>query len=152
MTINRCRSLAYGLVAIIGLSGIALAHPRAGEGCEHGRPLKRLEGRLDNLGLQPQTLETARALLDKAREQRRASHGELRQARDRMHELMLDEKPDVDAVLAQVDTIGGLETRAKKERLRTLLELRALLTSEQWAQLNEPPAGEKDHHHKPRLY
>jgi Spy/CpxP family protein refolding chaperone len=136
------------LAAVAGLYGVALAGPH-GEGCEKGRrPMQRLEGRLETLGLAPQTLETARGLLDQAREDRRSSHDEIRAARDRMRELMLEEKPDVDNVLAQVDTIGSLETNAKKEKLRTLLAIRALLTPEQWAQLMERHDGEKHFHGK----
>jgi hypothetical protein len=140
------RSAAYGVVALLGLTGVALARPHD-EGCGRGRPFDRIEDRLESLGLEPQTLETARGLLEQAREERRASRDELRAARDRMHELMREEKPDVDAVLAQVDTIGALQTSAKKARLRTLLAVRALLTPEQWAQLLPAP-GERGHHRK----
>jgi sugar phosphate isomerase/epimerase len=140
------RSATCGVVALLGLSGVALARPHD-EGCGRGRPLERLEGRLESLGLDPQTLETARGLLEQGREERLASRDELRAARDRMHELMREEKPDVDAVMAQGDTIGALQTSAKKARLRTLLAVRALLTPEQWAQLL-PPAGERGHHRK----
>jgi Spy/CpxP family protein refolding chaperone len=142
------RSMACGLAALLGLSGAALAHENGGGGCERGRPLMHLEERLDNLGLEPQTLEAARGLLDQGREARHASHDEMRGARDQMRELLNQEKPDVDAILAQVDTIAALETQAKKARLRTILAVRALLTPEQWTQLMEPPAGGKRHHGK----
>lgn len=141
------RSLAFGLVGIVGLSGVALANHEGG-GCRHGQPFKRLESRLDGLGLPQATLDSAHALLDKARDENRGTRGQIRDAHDQMQTLMQAEKPDVDAVMAQVDTIGGLETTAKKVRLKTILELRAMLTPEQWAQLQQPLPGEKEHHHK----
>jgi Spy/CpxP family protein refolding chaperone len=139
------RSALFGLVGIVGLSGVALAN-RDGGGCRHGQPLKRMESRLDGIGLAPETLASARTLLDKAREDQRGTRDQLRDARDRMHELMSADKPDTEAVLAQADTIGSLETSAKKARLKTMLDLRALLTPDQWAQLQTPLPGEKDHH------
>lgn len=146
------RSALFGLVGVIGLSSVALAHRGEGGGCRHGQPLKRLESRLDGLGLPQETLDSAHALLDKAREDSRGIHGQIRDARDQMQELMRAEKPDIDAVLAQADTVGGLETSAKKARLKTVLELRAMLTPDQWAQLQAPLPGEKEHHKKGHIF
>lgn len=139
-------SALFGLAGVVGLAGVALAHRGEAGGCGHAQPLKRLESRLDGLGLPQETLDSARALLDKAREDSRSIRGQIRDARDQMQELMRAEKPDVDAVLAQADTVGSLETSAKKARLKTILELRAILTPEQWPQLQAPAPGEREHH------
>jgi hypothetical protein len=37
--------------------------------------------------------------------------------------------------MAQADALGALETEAHKSKLRTMLELRALLSAEQWQAL-----------------
>jgi Spy/CpxP family protein refolding chaperone len=45
------------------------------------------------------------------------------------------ENPDEAAVMAQADAIGALKTEAQKHRLRTMLQVRALLTPEQRTKL-----------------
>jgi Spy/CpxP family protein refolding chaperone len=132
------RSTAFALAALLALAGTAMACPHGGG--KH-RPLKQLEHRLESLDLEAETLAAARELLDQARHERRAARDVVRQARQRMHELLAEETPDVAEVLAQAESIGALETEAKKARLRTVLAVRALLTPEQWAQLQEMPEG-----------
>jgi Spy/CpxP family protein refolding chaperone len=45
------------------------------------------------------------------------------------------DSPVTDTVLAQADSIGALETQAKKIELQAVIEVRKLLTPEQWRQL-----------------
>jgi Spy/CpxP family protein refolding chaperone len=54
---------------------------------------------------------------------------------ERMRTLLEADKPDVNAVLAQADSVGALKTEARKAQLRNLLAIRALLTAEQWTDL-----------------
>ncbi len=49
--------------------------------------------------------------------------------------------PSLDAVLAQADSIGALETQAKKIELTAVVKIRGLLTDEQWQELR-PGAGD----------
>jgi Spy/CpxP family protein refolding chaperone len=49
--------------------------------------------------------------------------------------MLSADAPELDAVLAKADEIGRAETELKKERLRSMLAIRALLTSEQRREL-----------------
>jgi Spy/CpxP family protein refolding chaperone len=48
-----------------------------------------------------------------------------------MRRLLDGESPKLDDVMQWADRIGAAETELKKRRLRTMLEIRALLTPEQ---------------------
>ena len=58
-------------------------------------------------------------------------------ARDELHALLREDAPDPDAVMSQAEKVGAAETALHKQRLRTLLEVRTLLTPEQRAKLSE---------------
>ena len=70
-----------------------------------------------------------------ARAEGRALHGQLREAREVLHTLLTADAPDEAVVMQQADVIGGLETALMKHRLRSMLQIRALLTPEQRAEL-----------------
>ena len=135
--------LCASLLAMSGLAAAAAAQPpdrEPGDGPRgmrrHGRhgppPIEKvLERHADELGLGADTRETIRAIAAKARadeapldEQLRALHGEMRQ-------LLDCESPKLEDVMQSADRIGAAETELRKHRLRTMLEVRALLTPEQ---------------------
>jgi Spy/CpxP family protein refolding chaperone len=74
-------------------------------------------------------------VLEQARSERETQRDEVRAARHALHELLEQETPVVEQVMAQAEALGALETEAHKAKLRTMLELRALLGAEQWQEL-----------------
>jgi Spy/CpxP family protein refolding chaperone len=94
-----------------------------------------IEEHVERLGLDAKTLTAIRAIADASRKQEEASQEALRKAYDTMRELLSQETPDEATVMRQADVIGTLEMAKRKNRLRTLLHIRALLTPEQRQEL-----------------
>ena len=91
----------------------------------------------DKLDLDDDTRANVRALIDARREQTRDARKELKAAHTQMHGLLQADQPDEAEVLAQVERIGTLRTALHKQRMQTLLRVRALLSPEQRATLLE---------------
>jgi Spy/CpxP family protein refolding chaperone len=127
-------ALALGVVALLGASP-GMPNPRHGAACHGGSPHARLEARLGDLALDADTRAKAEHLLAQARTEGKSRWEELRDARRAMRDLLEQDTPAVEPLMAQADAIGALETEAHKAKLRTLLELRALLGPEQWQAL-----------------
>jgi Spy/CpxP family protein refolding chaperone len=94
-----------------------------------------LERHADRLHLDDATREQIRALAAAGRERSEPRHEVLRRLHDEMHALLSSDAPDTDAVMAKAEEIGRAETELHKERLRTMLAIRALLTPEQRSEL-----------------
>ena len=128
--------LALVVVALLGAS-TALSKPHGDCRGHHGKGarLDRLEAKLAELELDADTRAAAERVLEQARTEREARRDQVRDARNALHELLEQETPAVEQVMAQADALGALETEAHKSKLRTMLELRALLSAEQWQSL-----------------
>ena len=103
-----------------------------GRGPHEGR---FLEEHADRLGLDQETRDQIRAKLE-------ASRAESEPLRERVHEgyraireLLMQDAPERDEVMKLVEELGELRTELGKLRLATLLEVRALLTPEQRAEM-----------------
>lgn len=96
---------------------------------------RMLERNADRLHLDGPTRERIRALAEAGRAQSAAQREALHALHDAMHSLLSADSPDADAVFAKADEIGRAETALQKERLRTMLAIRALLTPEQRREL-----------------
>lgn len=135
------RTLRAGIVAVALAAGVTLATAamaRPGHhGPHRGGPLAHLERGLQALDLDDATLQTANGIIDAAREEGRSMRTRMRDAHEAMRNLLEQETPDRDAVLAQAEAIGDLQTEARKQELSTLLQVQALLTPEQRAHLRE---------------
>jgi len=139
--------LSFLLIGLLG-TGAALAQPGPPphRGPHHGGPpLDRfVERHGDRLGLDEET----RAAIDAIVEQSRAEGEGLREEREaayrELHSLLEQDTPDESAVMRQVDRVGEVGTRGHKHRLKTMLEIRALLTPEQRQQLVEIREEERD--------
>jgi Spy/CpxP family protein refolding chaperone len=130
--------LALVVVILVG-AGTALSKPGHG-GCHgHGKGgrLDRLEAKLADLELDADTRAAAARVLEQARTEREAQRDELKDARRALHELLAQETPAVEQVMAQADALGALQTEAHKAKLRTMLELRALVGPDQWQELRD---------------
>jgi Spy/CpxP family protein refolding chaperone len=138
------RLAVAGLALIAGTAMIASATAGPdGEQCgrhgRHGHKFDHLQDRVDQLALDDTTRQAVRAILDQAREDRRARKDDMRAARAKMDELL--SLPDVgeSELMAQVEADQALHTEAHKAKLRTLLAIRALLTPAQWEALRKHP-------------
>jgi Spy/CpxP family protein refolding chaperone len=135
--------LTAGLLLALAPRGAA-ARPHAGHG---GGPLHHLEAAIAQADLDADTEAAAYALLDEARAARRADENAIREAHEALRALLEQDTPDADAALAQAEKLGALETERRKADLRALLEVRALLGPERWAELRRAlrPPGECSH-------
>jgi Spy/CpxP family protein refolding chaperone len=99
----------------------------------HGPPPieNLLERHADELGLDADTRTTIRAIAARARKDEDPVAEQLRALHEEMRRLLDGESPKLDDVMQWADRIGAAETELKKRRLRTMLEVRALLTPEQ---------------------
>lgn len=91
----------------------------------------------DKLDLDDDTRTSVRALIDARRERTRDARKELKAAHTQMYEMLQADQPDEAQVLAQVERIGALRTALHKQRMQTMLRVRALLSPEQRATLLE---------------
>ena len=139
-------TIRVAMAALALAAGTAMAaHARAGEECQHGKHggfgqrFERMEQRVDALGLDDATRQKVDAILDDAREQRRANWEQMRASRKTMHDML--GRPDVTEaeLMAQVDADSALHTEAHKAKLRTMLAIRSLLTPEQWEAFRTRP-------------
>ncbi|CAG0948404.1 hypothetical protein MYXO_00022 [Myxococcaceae bacterium] len=138
----KTKAAIAGVTALgIATAGAALAKP--GGGCGGGgHALEHLERRVAGAGLPAATVQAIYARLDLARNERRALDASLEAAHERMRELLDADEASVDSVLAQADTIGALETEARKIGLRAMVDVRGLVTPEQWESLGRPRRGD----------
>jgi Spy/CpxP family protein refolding chaperone len=137
------------LVAVV-LLGAGMAESKPGRGCHgHGKGARfeRMEAKLGEFELDEQTRSAAQQVIATARTESEARREELRDARRALHDLLEQDAPAVDAVMAQADAVGALETESHKAKLRTMLELRTLLGPEQWGELK----GALGHRHGERM-
>ena len=133
---KRAAAIALALATVSLAAGNAVAN-RHGGPRGPGRMLAGIERGADELELTPETRKSVDAILDAARDQQRTLRTQLRAAHEQMRSALDADSPATDAVLAQAESIGALETQAKKLELQAVIEVRKLLTPEQWKQLRE---------------
>ena len=132
-------AVAAGVLACLGLGSAATANedapPGAGFGWRgrHGPPPidRILERHAEQLGLSDAVREQVRVVAEAAHAEQQPLDEALAEQREALHELLSQDAPDADAVLRQAELVGAAETEVHKQRLRTLLAVRALLTPEQ---------------------
>jgi Spy/CpxP family protein refolding chaperone len=128
------------VVAALAGAGAAVAHGPGG-GCGGGPPLDRLERNVTRAGLPPATAQAIYQRIDQARADRRVLESSLDTAHEQMRTLLDQGNANAESVMAQADTLGALETQLHKLGLRTLLDIRALVTPEQWEALKPGRRG-----------
>jgi Spy/CpxP family protein refolding chaperone len=131
------RGLAIAGLLTVGVFGtqVAMAGPGGGACGAGGGPLEHLERQVARAGLPPETAQAIYQRLDQARAQRRSLEVSLDAAHDQMRELLEQDGATVEALMAQADTVGALETQMHKLGLQTLFEIRGLVTPAQWQSL-----------------
>ena len=98
-------------------------------------PERFIEEHAAQLGLDEETLQAMGQIVDESREKAQELHAELRDMHREMRDLLSQDAPDASAVMQQAEAIGQAETALHKRRLAALLEIRAMLTEEQRAEL-----------------
>ncbi|MCS6925331.1 MAG: Spy/CpxP family protein refolding chaperone [Candidatus Binatia bacterium] len=96
--------------------------------------LKRL---IETLDLDAPTSAAVTDIIQAAETEHHELRRQLWEAHRRMRTLLQQETPDEAAIMAQAEVIGSLRTAVQKLRLRTMLQIRALLTPAQRQQLRE---------------
>ena len=130
-------ALAACVASLAALPVVALSGPGRGPMGE-GRSLARfVERNAEAIGLDPATRSQIEAIGEREATATRALHDSLRTERKRLRELLEADAPDVSLVTSQADVMGELRTSIQKERLRTLIEIRDLLSPEQEQKLRE---------------
>ncbi|MFL2935234.1 MAG: Spy/CpxP family protein refolding chaperone [Myxococcota bacterium] len=102
---------------------------------------------LEEVGVDETVRAEISSLSESSEVQARNMHQEIHDARKGLRGLLEEEAPDPALVMKQVDTIGALEIKADKHRLSTMLSIRALLTPEQRAELEELHEVHRDKRH-----
>jgi Spy/CpxP family protein refolding chaperone len=132
-------SIAIGAVTL-GLAATGALHASAfgpGGGCRGGHGLWGLEHRLGQIGLPSDTLQSVTQTIEQAKTQEKATHEQIRAAQEQMHTLLQQSPPSLDQVLAQADSIGSLETQARKIELQAMVTVRGMLSAQQWQALQQ---------------
>jgi Spy/CpxP family protein refolding chaperone len=100
-----------------------------------GGPDQFIEEHASRLGLDDETLEAIDQIVDESREKAQGLRAGLRGMHREMRDLLSQDTPDESAVMQQAEAIGQAETELHKHRLEALLQIRAMLTEEQRAEL-----------------
>ena len=135
------KRIAHVLIAAAMLAQGAFAASAEPDGPppfgRHGPPPidRILERHAAELGLSDAVREQVHAIAADAEQREAPLREALRAQRDALHELLAQDAPDSNAVMQQAELLGAAETEMHKQRLRTLLAVRALLTPEQRQQL-----------------
>lgn len=137
------------LTLLLGAASPALARPggHGGPGGPgHGPPLHVvLEHRADEIGVSPEIVQAVRELALAEEEASESLRQSLRERHEALREAIEAERPVEADVMAASAELGVAETAMREHHLRMTLEIRALLTPEQWEALR-PPRGERPHH------
>jgi Spy/CpxP family protein refolding chaperone len=139
----RTAALLAGL--LLAAQGFALAavaqppgpDPERGDGPpgmrHHGPPPidAVMERHAEELGLDDTTRAAIQEIAARSRLVEQPLTQQLHDLHDGMRNLLETDSPNLDDVMQWADRIGAVETELKKQRLRTMLEVRALLSPEQ---------------------
>ena len=126
------------LLALLLFAGQGFARsPFPGDFMEgHGDHEERfLDAYADRLGLDEETREKIRAKIDASRSASEPLRDQVHDGYRALRELLMQDAPNRDAVMQQAQEVGELRISLAKLRLATLLDVRALLTPEQRAEM-----------------
>jgi len=140
--LRRAALLGASLLVLDGLAVAALAQP-PGPGHEFGDgphgmghrgppPIDAvMEHHADELGLDAATRVAIQEIAARSRLVEEPLREELNELHEGMRSLLDADSPNLDDVMQWAERSGAAETELRKQRLRTMLEVRALLSPEQ---------------------
>jgi Spy/CpxP family protein refolding chaperone len=140
-TVPAAISAAIAICLVGGLS--ASARPGPGMG---GPPGFFLEKAISKLELPAEQKTAVQAVIDQAKPAGEKLRGDVMSAHEAMRALLEQESVDEAAVMAQADAVGAAMTESRKHDLRTMLQVRALLTPEQRTQLQQLVQEKRERH------
>jgi Spy/CpxP family protein refolding chaperone len=108
-------------------------------------PHRDMKKVLRDVGLSADQVKRVEALHFEAEQQRIDIAHDLEKARLSLHQLLAGDAPEESAVFAQIEKIGALDIRVKKNRMGLLLKIRKLMTPAQWEKFH----AESGRHHLP---
>ena len=123
--------LAGALLGTMALATVAFAGPRG------GGPMERITEMAAEIGLDDAQVSEIQTLMEDSRDDGKAIREQLREAKGEMKDLMGAQSPDRAAIMGQIDEISDLKAELKKVRVGTMLDIRGILTPEQFEQLQE---------------
>jgi Spy/CpxP family protein refolding chaperone len=132
---------SVGITALMASSAAAVEGGDGGRGPHgmrdgHGPPLDRiLERHSERLGLDDAARERVAAIADESREASDDIHERMRELHEKLRTALDADEPDEDRVMQLAEEIGQVRIEGNKQRLRTMLRIRAELTPEQRAEL-----------------
>jgi Spy/CpxP family protein refolding chaperone len=130
--------LAAVALLVAGVFIAAAGHARPPfHGPGHHGPGGFVERHAEQLGLDAAQQEAIEEIVAESHEDAGALHEERRTLRSELHELLTQEPPDVEAVMAQADAIGAVDVALHKHRLGTMIAIRNQLTPKQRELLTE---------------
>ena len=122
----------YVCILLLGLSVPEASGEQPGRSRHAGPPAARfIEKHAEQLGIDETTRQAIQSLVEEARTGGREIRTSLKQARTEMRRLLEQDSPDEAAVMQHAERIGALRTEVRKNRLRAMLQIRALLSPEQ---------------------
>jgi Spy/CpxP family protein refolding chaperone len=105
----------------------------------------RLERAIERLDLDADTQARVDAVFDAARPAHRELGRALRTQAEELRTLMADPAATEEAVVGKVDAMTKTSAEMRKQEIRTLFQVRALLTAEQRAALKEKMEKKRGH-------
>lgn len=125
--------IACGLMLTTAASAMP---PHGGPGGPRGHrgpppPHEMIRKHADELGIDAETVETVVAIAEEARERMEALRRTKHEAARTLRQLLSEDSPDRQAVMAQVDRLSEAEAEEKKHHLTVLMDIREQLTTEQ---------------------
>lgn len=134
---------------LLTIALIMIALPVAAQPGGH-LPSELIRDNAYELGISAETLETLLEMARNGRQEREAYVDALDVARAVLDELLMEDEPDLDAVMTQIELLGDAETDLRQFDIAELIEMRALLTPEQRRSIGElmrdrrpPPPGHR---------
>ena len=131
------KSMSRGRTTFVALISVVAMAAGSSATAKPPHPGHRLECITERLDLDADTEAAVEAAIEENRSQAQALRDEIREARRALHDLLSQEMPDEAAVMAHAQALGDLETNEMKHRLAALLQIRALLTPAQRAEMVE---------------
>lgn len=96
-----------------------------------------IERHAERLGLDDATVASIRKVVDRTRSDNEKVQQQIEAEQKQMRTMLEADSPNEKRVMQQADTIGALYTRERKNRLRAMLAVRALLTPGQRTELQK---------------
>ncbi len=126
--------LGCALLGCVFAVGASFARP-PGPHKGNGPPSGSIEEHAEQLGLDEETLDAIQEIVKVSHKRGRALREGRHAAHEVMRSLLSQVAPDESVVMQQAEVIGALELEERKNRLRAMLQIRALLTPQQREEL-----------------